>query len=115
MSATLLCLSLIVTDGDTFRCNGVKVRIEAIDAPELSRCRKGRVCASGNGRAAKAYLERLTSKGRVQCAASGFDRYGRTLARCRVNGVDLGCAMIRAGHAIQRYGQARCGWRIWNL
>ncbi|MCK5519400.1 MAG: thermonuclease family protein, partial [Alphaproteobacteria bacterium] len=36
------------------------------------------------------------------------DHYGRTVARCKANGKDLSCAMVAAGHAIERYGVLNC-------
>jgi endonuclease YncB( thermonuclease family) len=38
-----------VTDGDTIRCNGERIRLLGIDTPELpGHCRKGRDCVSGD-------------------------------------------------------------------
>lgn len=36
----------------------------------------------------------------VACEPKTTDRYGRAVAVCRVDGVDLGAAMVRAGHAL---------------
>lgn len=35
LPALMLCASLIVHDGDSLRCNGVPIRLAAIDAPEM--------------------------------------------------------------------------------
>jgi endonuclease YncB( thermonuclease family) len=32
--ATVLCSSLVVTDGDTFVCNDERIRVLGLDAPE---------------------------------------------------------------------------------
>ena len=38
-----------VTDGDTIRCGDERIRLLAIDAPEMGgRCRKGRQCVAGS-------------------------------------------------------------------
>ena len=43
------------TDGDSLNCNGERIRLLGIDAPEFS-CPRGRKCVAGDPRAAKAYL-----------------------------------------------------------
>lgn len=50
------CPSAYVVDGDSLRCGNVRVRLLGIDAPELHRCPRWRVCVAGDGRAAKASL-----------------------------------------------------------
>ena len=96
------CTVLYVTDGDTFRCtNGTRVRLPSIDTPEMpGSCRPGRHCAPGNPYAAKAALERLIGGRTVQCEPVGKS-YNRIAAWCRVDGVDLSCAMVRGGYAIR--------------
>lgn len=102
------CRSPTVTDGDSIRCGGVRVRLLGIDAPEMpGSCRPGRQCVQGNPYAARDHLVSLT-RTTVQCTPEGQDRYGRTLARCTANGIDLSCAMIRSGHAVRRYADIRC-------
>jgi endonuclease YncB( thermonuclease family) len=36
----------------------------------------------------------------VDCAVSGLDRYGRLLATCTVDGLDIGLEMMRDGCAL---------------
>ena len=36
---------------------------------------------------------------RIECEPKTTDRYGRTVAICRADGVDLGMAMVSAGMA----------------
>lgn len=103
-----LCAPLTVTDGDSLRCGSVRVRLLGIDAPEMpGSCRQGRQCVQGDPYAARDYLVSLTRTA-VQCTPLGQDRYGRTLARCTANGIDLSCALIRSGHAVRRYADIRC-------
>ena len=104
----IACQSPDITDGDTFRCAGLRIRLASIDAPELSACRKGRVCTPGDPVAAKAYLEGLTRGAVVTCRQTDIDRYGRTVALCAAQGRDLSCAMVAAGHAVERYGVLSC-------
>jgi hypothetical protein len=47
MLGFFLCAVVTVTDGDTFRCaGGTRVRLHAVDTPEIAKCRKGGVRAS---------------------------------------------------------------------
>ena len=107
-AADLACYQPDIVDGDTFRCDGQRVRLVGIDAPELpGHCRPGRRCVDGDPHAAKDYLSSIT-RTRVECASEGTDKYGRTLGRCKADGVDLSCAMLEAGHAERRYGVITC-------
>lgn len=104
----ITCDSPDITDGDTFRCGGHRIRLASIDAPEMpGHCRAGRRCVEGDPHAAKDYLESLT-RGPVTCHRVTTDHYGRTIARCEADGRDLSCAMVEAGHAIERYGSLSC-------
>lgn len=85
-------------DGDTIAIGEERIRLYAIDAPEL-----GQPCIDGGdcGAKAKAYLSELIRGHTVECARrSRDDRYGRVIAQCTVDGADLGRAMVRAGHAM---------------
>lgn len=106
----LACASPVATDGDTLRCDGIgPVRLLAIDAPELpGHCRRGRVCVAGDGFASRANLERLIRNGPVVCVPRGRDRYRRLLARCEAGGIDLSCAQVAGGFAVERYGKLLC-------
>lgn len=95
--------NIVSIDGDTLRAgDGAEYRIFGIDAPELHQ-----TCNEANGeswlcgRAAKAKLTTLIKSGNVSCEAHAGDRFGRTIALCRAEGVaDLGAAMVRDGYAI---------------
>lgn len=98
-----LCRVERISDGDTFRCAGVRqrIRIANIDAPELpGHCRAGRRCAPGDAIASTNAL-RVKLRGRVYVYPSGFDRYGRIVARVIVNGRDVGEEMVRGGYAVR--------------
>lgn len=103
---------VLVRDGDSLAIDGTEFRIFGIDAPEL-----GQSCEDGNGRpwrcgeAAKSALRNLVSAGDLRCQPQARDRFGRTVATCRVKGDpglgasglgerDLGEAMVRQGMAI---------------
>lgn len=97
----LSCL-LVAIDGDTLRCGRERIRLLAIDAPEMpGHCRRGRRCVPGDPHASKAALAGAL-RGRADIARQGRDRYGRTLARVRVNGIDLSDHQVRGGWAVRR-------------
>ena len=95
--------------GDSLRAgDGAEYRIFGIDAPELHQS-----CSEANGkswlcgRAAKTRLTTLINRGNASCESRGTDRFGRTVAVCRAEGVgDLGEAMVRDGYAIDLGGGA---------
>lgn len=98
-------------DGDAIRCGskGRSDRLYAIDAPEMpGACRPGRQCTPGDPFAARDHLRELTAGKPVACQELDRDRYGRRILRCFVGGVDLSCAMVRDGFAVERYGRMRC-------
>ena len=106
-----LCLVASVTDGDTLRCeDGTRVRLAAIDAPEIRGCRgrPGRVCVPGDGQASRRRLEQITARRVIRCESTGTS-YGRVTAWCTIDGIDLSCAMVRGGHAVTdaRYDRQR--------
>lgn len=97
----------LAIDGDSLRLDGAEIRLTGIDAPELDQTceRDGRPWRCGQ--AAKAYLAQQLAQGQADCRSSSRDRYGRKLAACRVNGVDVNSAMVRAGMAIAYGGYER--------
>lgn len=103
------CEKIDVTDGDTFKCGDQRIRLAGIDAPELpGHCRKGRVCAPGDPVASRNALASLLVHQPVLCLEIDIDRYGRTIASCEAGGVNLSCALVRSGNAVQRYGGYPC-------
>ena len=95
-----------VVDGDTLEIAGVKVRLFGVDAPEARQ-----ECTTAEGRpwaCGRVATERLRQMavGKVQCQGVDTDRYGRTVARCRVAGRDLAADLVAEGvaFAYARYG-----------
>jgi endonuclease YncB( thermonuclease family) len=80
-----------VIDGDTLRIGGERLRLHGIDAPESEQR-----CADGwpAGEAARRALASLVLAGAPRCERVTTDRYGRTVAVCRVNGQDVGAALL---------------------
>ena len=82
-----------VTDGDTLWVGDERVRLWGIDAPEAD---------TPEGTAATRHLSALVGSlppGALACTRLYLDHHGRTVARClKPDGMDLACAMVRAGH-----------------
>lgn len=79
-----------VRDGDTFDRDGTCYRIWGIDAPERSQ---------EGGEAAYAALGEILKTGNVEIVPVGTDKYGRTVAKLFVDGVDVSKKMVEDGHA----------------
>lgn len=89
-----------VVDGDTKNVGNVTVRINGIDAAELGQ--KCDLFIGGNWACDDAAADRLAmlADGRVvECEAHGNDPYGRVVATCFVDGVDLGQKLVAEGLA----------------
>lgn len=86
----LTCTAPGITDGDTLRCNGVRVRLWGIDAPERD---------TPAGPPATRALAQIIDGGTIVCEEKDTDRYGRTVALCRIEGRDIAAEMVRQGHA----------------
>lgn len=92
---------MTIIDGDGLRFGKERVRIWGIDAPELGQtCRRGGV-SYRCGKAAKEALRALIAARPVECEKIEADRFGRTVARCTVDGLDLGSLMVNAGWALE--------------
>lgn len=85
-----------VSDGDGLRLNGQRIRLQGVDAFELHQTCEVGPC----GQTAKDALERLIAGRTVACEPVDTDRYGRTIAYCQADGVDLGEQMVLQGHAL---------------
>ena len=95
IEATLLCLVVAISDGDTIkvRCPDrpqLVIRLAEIDAPEK---------AQPFGQRSKELLSTLCFKKQAEIRPSMRDRYGRTVARILCAGTDANAAMVRAGMA----------------
>ena len=89
-------------DGDTLNCQGERVRLLGIDAPELpGHCAQGRACAPGDPYASTVSLEAAVDS-EMAIERVGQDRYGRTLAMVRGKAGDLSCLQLRHHAAIYK-------------
>ena len=86
-------------DGDSLMVGEREVRLFGIDAPEWDQTckRDGQDWACGQD-AAEHLVQLVTGKD-VDCVAVNTDEYGRTVAQCTVNGVDVNRSMVESGYA----------------
>lgn len=108
LAAAAACIAN-VHDGDTMRlCDGERVRIANIDAPEMrgsSRCerssrrRSSDWCDHKLAEQSRNALRAFLRTGSVSITRLGVDRFGRTLALVRVDGEDAGRHLIARGLA----------------
>jgi endonuclease YncB( thermonuclease family) len=107
-----------VIDGDTLVVQGVRLRLEGIDAPET-----GQTCQDQRtrhviqcGALASEALKRLIANQPITCQLLRQDRYGRHIARCHVSGrmggnlpagQDLSAGMVMNGWAVTYMANSR--------
>jgi endonuclease YncB( thermonuclease family) len=91
---------VVVLDADTLDVGQVRVRLFGIDAPEL-----GQSCSDATGadwpcgQWAAGQVTRLYQGQTAACAAMDTDSYGRVVARCAAQGLDIGAILVGAGIA----------------
>ena len=95
-----------VTDGDSLRVAGHRIRLFGIDAPEADQ-----TCISPAGvtwncgtEAARVLQDRIRGQ-RITCALRGKDDWGRDLAICYLDGRNLNAWLVEEGwaFAFRRY------------
>ena len=88
-----------ITDGDTIKINGEKIRFSGIDTPELKQtCIKEGVNNSCGLKAKQILIDKI-SDNYIVCNKEGKDQYKRTLAECFVNEESLSSYLVRSGYA----------------
>ena len=96
-----------ITDGDTIKINGEKIRFSGIDTPELKQncIKEGE--SNPCGITAKQILIDKIGNNKVICISEGKDQYKRTLAECYVNDESLSSYLVRRGYAFayRRYSK----------
>lgn len=95
------------TQGNTRRLSMQKVRLRAIDAPELQQ---------RHGQAARQALVRLCHNARFDVPAqTELDRFGRLLINIECNGVDVAERMVSSGMAWVYHHEAKNHPKLVNL
>lgn len=90
-----------VIDGDTIDVGDVRVRLHGIDAPE-----NGQTCTNVNGvvwdcgRWVTQEARARWQGAHARCETRDIDRFGRTVALCRIDGVDIAQELVRDGLAL---------------
>ena len=97
-----------VIDGDTIRHGQTVIRFWGIDAPEINqRCLNEDGVEYKCGQDSKMALEVLIQDKPLLCEYLNKDRYGRDIARCEVDGMDIAGLMVSLGWAVdyKRYSK----------
>jgi len=90
-----------VIDGDTLEIHGARIRLWGIDAPESSQlCRSDESLQYQCGAEAANELDAFIARRPVDCSPVSLDEYGRTVAACSVDGVDIAEWLVRNGLAL---------------
>ena len=97
-----------VTDGDTIKINGNKIRLFGIDAPEVKQsCKKPFISFSfyslykkyNCGVISTEKLRDKISNKKISCLISNKDRYGRFIGECFYKKLNLNSWMVKNGYA----------------
>lgn len=83
--------SLFVRDADTIVVAGTPVRLNGVDAPELN---------TRAGQNAKRWMVNYLRGKTIKCDLNGERTHDRWVGICYADGIDIGEAVISAGHAL---------------
>ena len=90
-----------VTDGDTVKISGERIRLEGIDAPETNqRCKDVSGKSYDCGLVSTAALRTKIGRNSITCEGTTRDRYGRFLGICYLNELDLNGWLVQNGYAL---------------
>jgi endonuclease YncB( thermonuclease family) len=99
---------LRIVDGDTVRLGAERIRLIGLDAPELhGKCREEKRLAI---RARDRLTELLATDDVEIIRSARLDKYRRTLAIIRADGVDVARVLISEGLARPYHGERRQSW-----
>ena len=104
-----------ISDGDTIKINGEKIRFSGIDAPESYYKGKKQTCKFEEkdffcGEISKNKLIEKIGNNFVNCVLEkNKDKYKRFIGECFVNGQSLSVYMVRNGYALDwpRYSKGK--------
>jgi endonuclease YncB( thermonuclease family) len=90
-----------IIDGDTLEIHGTRIRLWGVDAPESSQlCRGEDSLQYRCGAKAANELDAFIARRPVDCSPVSLDQYGRTVAVCSIDGVDIAEWLVRNGLAL---------------
>lgn len=101
-----------IIDGDTLKINGTKIRLIGVDAPEISQKCKTHGHVENCGEIVKLRLVQATSSEITTCYSQGKDFYGRILAECYVNDININKWLLREGLAVYYYNKDFKSYKI---
>ena len=89
-----------VIDGDTIHINKNKIRLHAIDAPEINQTCNKNSRVWNCGEESTKFLKELIGNNKIECITQGKDRYDRFIGICYKDNLDLNSEMVLNGWAI---------------
>ena len=89
-----------VVDGDTIEVNRLRIRLNGIDTPESHQTCKRNDVIWACGRDATIMTTRLIDGHQVQCIGGSHDRYGRLIADCFTQGININSMLVKLGMAL---------------
>jgi endonuclease YncB( thermonuclease family) len=90
-----------VTDGDTIKVDGHKIRFHGLDAPEAKQSCRSDGKEYQCGFESTQFLISLIAGKEVNCNIVDIDRYKRLVGKCFTSdGTDINASMVSNGHAI---------------
>jgi endonuclease YncB( thermonuclease family) len=101
-----------VIDGDTIEIRGTRIRLSGIDAPESRQsCSDGGGASYPCGRRAAFALADKIGASNLACEVEDHDRYGRSVATCRLGDLDVNGWLVSSGWALayRQYSTAYVG------
>ncbi|WP_158256014.1 MULTISPECIES: thermonuclease family protein [unclassified Brevundimonas] len=102
-----------VIDGDTLEIHDQRIRLWGVDAPEARQlCDDAVGAAYACGRLSANRLDQRLENKTVSCWLQDTDRYGRMVARCEMDGEDVGAWLVRQGLAVRNARYAGAAYLI---
>lgn len=101
-----------IIDGDTLKINDTKIRLVGVDAPEISQKCKTHGHIENCGEIVKLRLVQVTSNEDTICYSHGKDFYGRVLAECYINDININKWLLREGLAVYYYNKDFKNYKI---
>lgn len=106
LACTALTGQATAIDGDTIRIGTQSIRLQGVDAPELSE---------NLGPAARDVMAQILAQGIVQCQSDGTHSYNRIVARCYIGRIDIAIPLIAGGWALDCPAYSGGRYRAYEL